>query len=184
MTTAWQTSESASSHAPCPDGTCNRRRDAAADPAVRHHRHEHERRKHERNAGERIGTEKADEIGLRNADQRLRREDDQDRQCEADQVRCDRSMQQRISDRRLTVSVDPCRSPIATRARDRLVVRRGPCCFPGRDDVAQLSPSRHSSIPCDRFTRPAGSGAGSSHRTFARERSAAAAPSDLASPTG
>ena len=45
--------------------------DAAAQPAVRHHRHQHEHRKYQRDAGERIGSEIADIIGLGDVDRGL-----------------------------------------------------------------------------------------------------------------
>ena len=48
----------------------DRRRNAAAHGAGRHHLHQHQQRKHQRDAGERIGAELADEIGLDQADRR------------------------------------------------------------------------------------------------------------------
>jgi protein-disulfide isomerase-like protein with CxxC motif len=54
-----------------PQRTGNRRGDAAADTAVRHHLHQHQGRKDERHTGKRFGAEETDEVRLHHADQRL-----------------------------------------------------------------------------------------------------------------
>ena len=77
--------------------TRNRGRHAAADAAVRHHRHQHQQRKDERDARDRVGAEKADEIRLSDADQRLHRQHDEDRPREPDEARRDRAVQQLVA---------------------------------------------------------------------------------------
>ena len=46
----------------------DRRRDAAAHRAGRHHLHQHQHREDQRHAGQRVGAELADEVGLDQAD--------------------------------------------------------------------------------------------------------------------
>src|SRR2546426_5505534 len=72
MTTACTTSACASALRPAPSAR-DRRRYAATDPAVGHHRHQHEKRKDERDAGDGAGSEETHEIGLRDTDERLQR---------------------------------------------------------------------------------------------------------------
>jgi hypothetical protein len=59
--------------APGAERTRDRRRYAATDPAVGHHRHQHEERKDEGDAGDGAGPEEAHEIRLRDTDERLQR---------------------------------------------------------------------------------------------------------------
>jgi len=59
---------------PGADRARDRRRHAAADPAVGHHRHQHEEGKNERDACDGARSEEAHEIRLRDADERLQRE--------------------------------------------------------------------------------------------------------------
>ena len=54
----------------------DRRQDAAAHRAGRHHLQQHEQRKHQRHAGQRIEAELGDEIGLDQPDRRLHHHDD------------------------------------------------------------------------------------------------------------
>jgi hypothetical protein len=64
------------------DRACHGRGDAAAESAIRHHRHQHEDWKYQRYAGKRIGPEKADIIGLGDVDRGLRHQHDNGRQRE------------------------------------------------------------------------------------------------------
>jgi len=73
----------------------NCRRNAAAYRSGRHHLHQHYNRKHQRDAGERIGSQSADEVNLDKADGRLRQHHQHIRCGEPQQRGCDRPLDQR-----------------------------------------------------------------------------------------
>ena len=72
----------------------DRRGDAAAHRARRHHLHQHDDREHQRDAGERGGAELADEIGLDQPDRGLRHHDEHVGRREPQQGRGDRRFEQ------------------------------------------------------------------------------------------